>query len=156
MISRGKRQVSSGGLVYRDRGGKVQVALILRRTPSGHPVLGLPKGWVEPGESLETTALREVREETGLTARIINKLGVIRYQFYSKEEKSYVHKTVHFYLMEYLEGNTADHDHEVEEVGWFSFDEAEARLTHATERTILKKGREQCTATQIVKSAGRR
>src|SRR5262249_24287518 len=104
-MGRGKKQVSAGGLVYRDREKQLEVALILRRSLSGQPVWGLPKGWVEPGESLEGAALREVKEETGVTARIIEKLGDIQYQFYSKEEKSYIQKTVHFYLMEYLSGN---------------------------------------------------
>lgn len=142
-MSRGKRQVSSGGLVYRDRERRIEVALILRRTPSGQPVWTLPKGWVEPGESLEDAALREVKEETGLTARIIDKLGDIHYQFYSKEERSYVHKIVHFYLMEYLRGDAEDHDDEVEKVGWFPLEKAAAKMIYPTERTILKKGREQ-------------
>lgn len=155
MMSRGKRQVSSGGLVYRDREGEIEVALIFRRAPSGQPVWTLPKGWVEPGESLEDTALREVKEETGLTARIIDKLGDIRYQFYSKEEKSAIHKTVHFYLMEYLSGDTADHDHEAEEVGWFPLEEAETKMTYPTERTILQKGRERLMMGKLKRSGDR-
>ncbi len=141
-MSRGKKQVSSGGLVYRDRKGEIEVALILRRFPSGQPAWALPKGWVEPGESLEDAALREVKEETGVTARIIDKLGDIHYEFYSKEEKARIQKTVHFYLMEYLSGDTADHDNEVDEVRWFSLKEAEAKMTYPTERTILQKGSE--------------
>jgi 8-oxo-dGTP pyrophosphatase MutT (NUDIX family) len=148
-MRRGKRQVSSGGLVYRGRGGGIEVALILRRVSSGHSVYSLPKGWVEPGESLEAAALREVREETGITARIIDKLGDIRYQFYAKEEGAYVHKTVHFYLMEYLQGDVTDHDREVEEAAWFPLEEAEAKMPYATERAILKKGRERLTAGQV-------
>jgi 8-oxo-dGTP pyrophosphatase MutT (NUDIX family) len=140
-MSRGKKQISSGGLVYRDREGVIEVALILRRSPSGQPVWTLPKGWVEPGESLEDAALREVKEETGVTARIIDKLGDIHYQFYSKEERAHIQKTVHFYLMEYLSGDITDHDHEVDEVGWFSLlEEAEAKMTYPTGRTILQKG----------------
>jgi 8-oxo-dGTP pyrophosphatase MutT (NUDIX family) len=142
MVNRGKKQVSSGGLVYRGTKKELEVALILRRSASGQPVWGLPKGWVEPGESLEGAALREVKEETGVTARIIDKLGDIHYQFYSREERSYIQKTVHFYLMEYLSGSTEDHDHEVDEVGWFSLKEAEARMTYPTEQTILQKGSE--------------
>ena len=107
---------------------------------------------MEPGESLEGAALREVKEETGLTARIIDNLGDIRYQFYSRDEKSYIHKTVHFYLMEYLSGDPADHDHEVEEAGWFPLEEAEAKMTYPTERTILQKGRERLTVGKLKRS----
>ena len=145
-MSRGRNQISSGGLVYRGSKKMVEVALILRRSTSGQAVWGLPKGWVEPGESLEGAALREVKEETGVTARIIERLGNIQYQFYSKEERSYIQKTVHFYLMEYLSGDTADHDHEVDEVGWFSLKDAETRMTYPTEKTILQKGSDRLTA----------
>jgi len=148
-MSRGKRQISAGGLVYRVQEGVIEVALILHRVASGQLIYSLPKGWVEPGESLEAAALREVREETGITARVVDKLGDIRYQFYSKEEGAHVHKTVHFYLMEYVEGNIADHDHEVEEAAWVSLNEAEAKIPYLTERAILKKGRERLTADQL-------
>ncbi|HSD48680.1 MAG TPA: NUDIX domain-containing protein, partial [Actinomycetota bacterium] len=65
-----RREVSAGGVVYRRRRGRVQVALATRRTRRGDLVWGLPKGAIEPGESAESAAVREVREETGLQARI--------------------------------------------------------------------------------------
>ncbi len=99
----------------------------------------LPKGWVEKGEDLEQTAVREVREETGLQAKVLRKLGEITYEFYAKPERSRVLKTVHVFLLECLGGDTAEHDDEVEEVRWFTLDEAVRTLTYKNEREMLEK-----------------
>jgi 8-oxo-dGTP pyrophosphatase MutT (NUDIX family) len=85
------------------------------------------------------TALREVREETGITGRILEKLGEIQYEFYSKQDRYRIFKTVHFYLLEYLFGNEQDHDDEADEARWFSIDEAEKHLTHPNELAVLQK-----------------
>jgi 8-oxo-dGTP pyrophosphatase MutT (NUDIX family) len=140
-----KQQTSSGGVLYRAGNGQYDVVLIRRSAPDRKVVWCLPKGWVEPGESLEQTALREVREETGLTGKILESLGSIQYRFYSKEDRSHVRKTVHFYLMSFLDGDTRDHDHEVEEARWFDLNEALERLTYPTERRILETARELIT-----------
>ncbi len=94
---------------------------------------------METGESLEETALREVREETGITGRILEKLGEIKYEFYSKQDQYRIFKTVHFYLLVYLSGNENDHDDEADEVRWFPIAEAEKHLTHPNELWILQK-----------------
>lgn len=140
-----KQQTSSGGVLHRAASGQWDVVLIRRNAPDRKIVWCLPKGWVEPGETLEQAALREVREETGLTGKILEPLGSIQYRFYSKEDRSHVRKTVHFYLMSYLAGDTHDHDHEVEEARWFDLDDALQRLTYPTERRILEKARERIT-----------
>ncbi|MBI3358393.1 MAG: NUDIX hydrolase [Nitrospirae bacterium] len=133
-----RKRTSSGGLLYRINGG-VEVILISHRGQKGTTVWCLPKGTVEAGESLEETALREVREETGITGRILEKLGEIQYEFYSKQDKILIFKTVHFYLLEYLAGNEKDHDDEADEARWFSVNDAEKRLTHLNELAMLQK-----------------
>lgn len=137
-----KQQISSGGVLHRITGSLCDVALIRRSSPDRKVIWCLPKGWVEPGESLEQAALREVREETGMTGQILEPLGNIQYRFYSKEDRSHVRKTVHFYLMRYVEGNTRDHDHEVEEARWFGLEDALSALTYPTERQIMEKARD--------------
>ena len=134
-------RISSGGVVFRPVGaahGVAEVALIRVARSDGH-AWALPKGWVEKGEDLEQTAVREVREETGLDAKILRKLGEITYEFYSKADRSRVLKTVHLFLLECLGGNTDDHDDEVEEVRWFPFGEAVNQLTYKNEREMLEK-----------------
>ena len=98
----------------------------------------LPKGWIEKGEGPEEAAIREVREETGLTGRILHKIGEINYFFYSDKKEKIV-KDVHFYLLEYISGITADHDEEVDDAGWFLLEEAIPLLSYKNEREILIK-----------------
>jgi 8-oxo-dGTP pyrophosphatase MutT (NUDIX family) len=94
---------------------------------------------VEEGETLEETALREVREETGIYGRLLEKLGEIRYDFYSKQDREKILKTVHFYLLVYLSGSEADHDEEADEARWFPIAEAQKRLSHPNEAAMLRK-----------------
>ncbi len=143
---RARRQVSAGGVIVRESSSGWDVCLIARATDRGL-VWGLPKGHVEPGEQLEQTALREVREETGLTGEIVRKLGAITYVFsarpYSDTSKTSAPvrfvKTVHFYLLRYRDGRTSDHDDEVEQAEWFNTDEATRKLAYDNERRILRK-----------------
>ena len=134
-----KRRISSGGIVFRAVGATHEVALIRVTRSGGDEAWALPKGWVEKGEDLERAAVREVREETGLEAKILRKLGEITYDFYSKADRSPVSKTVHFFLLEYLNGETDDHDDEVEEARWFPIEDAVRTLTYKNERAILEK-----------------
>lgn len=131
-------RISSGGVVFRPAGAAHEVALIRVARADGH-AWALPKGWVEKGEDLEQTAVREVREETGLRAKVLRKLGEITYEFYAKPERSRVLKTVHVFLLECLGGDTAEHDDEVEEVRWFTLDEAVRTMTYKNEREMLEK-----------------
>lgn len=95
----------------------------------------LPKGTPNPGESVEETALREVEEETGLRVRILAPLPSISYSFI--QDRSRIHKTVHYWLMEPSGGDMARHDHEFERVRWVSFDDAPGLLTFETERSLV-------------------
>jgi len=163
-----KLQVSSGGIVFRPMGsagegvrlgapgaggctgesarpggrgagGCYEVALIRVLRARGGTAWALPKGWVEQGEKPEQTAVREVREETGLQTRVLRKVDEISYQFYSRADHDRISKTVHLFLLECLGGDTADHDTEVEEARWFPIEEASQRLTYKNEREALEK-----------------
>ena len=143
MTSRGARhQVSSGGVIFRRGLAGIEVALIRKTLKNGKQIWCLPKGWVEPEESLERAAVREVREETGLEGEILRKIGETEYQFYSKADRATIDKTVHFYLMNCLGGDTSDHDEEVEAAAWFPLEEAEALTVYPTEKKIVQKARE--------------
>jgi 8-oxo-dGTP pyrophosphatase MutT (NUDIX family) len=133
-------EVSASGVLFRRFEGRVQVALIV--TQNGE-VIGLPKGHVEEGESLEEAALREVQEETGLTGEILAPLGKIEYWFVSgEEEKLRHHKFVHCFLMRYVSGDIRDHDFEVEDVIWTDLDQAGETVTFRNLKPILRRARE--------------
>jgi 8-oxo-dGTP pyrophosphatase MutT (NUDIX family) len=131
-----REEVSAGGVVFRPRdGGGFEVALI--RTHEGR--WQLPKGWVEDGEPMPRTALREVREEAGVDAEFVGPLDQIEYWYKSTydPEPVRVHKFVHFFLLRYTGGSTDDHDHEVTEARWVEIDEAARMLAFKDERRMV-------------------
>lgn len=134
-------QVSAGGIVYRRQTSGTDVALI-----KVGPIIRwqLPKGLVDDGETPEQAAVREVREETGLVAKIEKPLETIEYWYVSrgKTEKVRYHKFVHFFLMKYRSGKTDDHDHEVLESRWVPIVDAIRMLSFESERDIVEKARE--------------
>lgn len=135
-----ERQISAGGVVFRRKDSGIEAALISMK---GGKVWALPKGLAEKGESLARTAHREVKEETGLDGRIIDKIGHIEYFFSLKEEegtKRYF-KIVYFFLMEYTGGSVEDHDSEVDECRWFPIEEAIKLMRYEDEKEILKKAK---------------
>jgi 8-oxo-dGTP pyrophosphatase MutT (NUDIX family) len=131
------RETSAGGVVLRGEPGRERVAAIVpkRRAADGSPVLGLPKGHVDPGETALQAATREVREETGLVAEPLGELGEVRY-FYRRDGRT-VGKSVLFFLFRYVSGRTSDHDHEIEEVRWIDLREARTALTYDGERDVI-------------------
>jgi len=129
---RPRRSTAAGGVVLRTGEHGAEVAL-LGRVNDGSWVL--PKGTPTSGESLEETALREVREETGLDVRIIRPLGEMTYSFAASGER--VHKVVHFFLMEAAGGDPSLHDAEYDEVRWVSVPDARRMLSFDTYRDVL-------------------
>jgi 8-oxo-dGTP pyrophosphatase MutT (NUDIX family) len=127
------REFSAGGVVV--RGEQIVAIVPTRRAADGSRVLALPKGHVDPGETTIQAAVREVREETGLVAEPVCPLGESRY-WYRRDGRT-IGKTVAFFLFNYLEGDIADHDDEVEEVRWLELEEAEAALSHDAEREMV-------------------
>jgi 8-oxo-dGTP diphosphatase len=132
-----KYEVSAGGLVLRRSGVGYDALLIGRGTPR---LWSLPKGHVEARETHEQAAVREVREETGCWAEIITKLSDISYWFYINRSKR--KKSVHFYLMRYLSGDTGNHDHEVDEAAWFDIKSAKRALKYVNEKRLIDLGLE--------------
>lgn len=140
-------QVSAGGVVFRGGGDDAEIALIYIVPEKRWQ---LPKGLIDPGESTEEAALREVREEAGVTAAIVDPIESIEYWYYADRKGSRVryHKFVHFFLMRYVSGDVADHDHEVEEARWTSIPDALEMLAFKSERDVVGKAAKQIRTLQ--------
>jgi 8-oxo-dGTP pyrophosphatase MutT (NUDIX family) len=134
---RTEHAVSAGGVVYR-RGDRGIEFLLCGR--SWERLWALPKGTPEYGETLEQTALREVREETGLGVAIERELGTIDYTFTRALQHVRFEKTVHHYLMRPTgDGSIGRHDREYDRVAWFAAAEALALITHGNEAKVLRR-----------------
>jgi 8-oxo-dGTP pyrophosphatase MutT (NUDIX family) len=134
------REVSAGGVVYRKTDDGIEVVLASRRTRRGQLAWGLAKGGIEEGETKEVAAIREVREETGMTAVIEADLGDTKYMYVWDDIR--IRKTVHFFLMRHTGGNVEDRDDEMEEIRWFPMERAIKRAAYRGERDMLVKASE--------------
>jgi len=130
--------VSAGGIVFRPiTSGGTEVALISVGDP---PRWQLPKGLVDKGETPEIAALREVHEEAGVDSVIIEKMKPVEYWYQATVAGKRVryHKFVHFFLMRYVAGDVADHDHEVNEARWMEIGKALELIAFKSERAVLE------------------
>ncbi len=148
--------VSAGGVVYQYVEGRLQTVLCGHWVTGGAGSSGkegqgadgsasqdkirwcLAKGTPDQGETMEETALREVREETGLEVKLESPIGSIDYWFADRDGEARYHKTVHFYLMTPVGGHPDHHDPEFDVVQWFPFDEALKVLTYPNEVGVLR------------------
>ncbi len=166
MPSRTQRLFSAGGLVFKKENNQV---LYLLRLPKANPgyhakiVWTLPKGWLDdtdggkspgplatghtiPTESqIQTAALKEVEEEAGIQAQIIQKLATIKY-FFDDHNQNRILKVVTFYLMEYIKNSPKGHNFETEAVIWLSYEKAKTQLAYPNEASLLTQAHRELTS----------
>ena len=113
------KEISAGGVVYRRVDGRIEIQLIRDRFGK----ITLPKGKMEPGETVEQTALREIEEETGIRGRIEAKVDRVTYSYIGKDNET-VDKEVHYYLVEAVGGRLQAQEEEIGAVSWHAPEEA--------------------------------
>jgi len=135
-----KLQISAGGVAFRKKGRRIEVALI---SVGDENRWQLPKGIVDKGEATEAAARREVREESGIDAEMIDRIDRVEYWYFSKEQSQRVryHKFVYFFLLRYKSGDVKNHDSEVNEARWFDIDAAIDALAFNSEKKIVEKAK---------------
>lgn len=126
-----KREFSAGGIVFNNQ----NQVLLAKHSQNKH--WSFPKGWIEEGQTSKEAAIREVKEEGGVEAEIIEKVGDTKYVYTLNGEK--IFKVVVYFLMKYLSGDPKDHDWEMEDAGWYSVDEALKTLDFSRDKELLKK-----------------
>lgn len=138
-----RRKFSSGGVVYKGKKDKTLWLVTKSAVSDLYPkaVWRLPKGWIDEGETTEETALREVREEGGVEAKIIKKIETVSY-FFTTVDKGKVLKFVTFYLMEWVKNLSEGFGEETSEIVWLSYKEAYKKLSFSGEKEVLKKAKE--------------
>src|SRR6266571_2250072 len=139
-----EREFSAGGVLVKSIRGRPMVAAI---RPRGKPegVWALPKGNIDPGERPEKTAVREVREETGVEGRLVEKLGDVKY-VYTRRGGVRVFKVVSFFLLRAGRGRIGEIEErmrvEVAEARWLPLEDAPRLLAYGGEREMAAKARD--------------
>jgi 8-oxo-dGTP pyrophosphatase MutT (NUDIX family) len=128
-------EFSAGGVVVSR--GQVITIVPVKRSADGRPVLGLPKGHPDGDETPAQAATREVAEETGVSAALVEELGDVAYDY--ERRGRVIRKVVRFFLFDYVSGDLADHDHEIETARWMGLADAAERLTYEAEREIVRR-----------------
>ena len=136
-----REQVSAGGVVFRGEPGSVEVVIV---SVGGQNRWQLPKGLVEAGENPEIAAVREAREEGGVSSEVVQLLETIEYWYAGLDNGIRVrfHKRVHFYLLRYISGDTKEHDSEVNEARWVPINDATSQLAFDNERRVMQQARD--------------
>ena len=152
------REFSAGGVVIRQMSGGWQIAAIepeKEEPPPGSPrargrskpVLALPKGLIDEGENPVETAIREVREETGVAATLVTKLSDIKYVYVRTwADRERVFKIVSFFLLQYQSGHIDDIKPEmrieVRRALWLPLEDALQKLSYSGERQVVRKAQD--------------
>jgi 8-oxo-dGTP pyrophosphatase MutT (NUDIX family) len=131
-------QVSAGGAAFRLENESYEVAII-SVNPSRR--WQLPKGIIDAGETPETAALREVREEAGIETELLETIETIEYWYFGDHsgERVRFHKSAHFYLLAYRDGAVENHDAEVVEARWVKAEDAIEMLAFKSEKAVVEK-----------------
>ncbi len=139
-------EFSAGGIVIKHEKHKDYVLVCQH---SQHHGWVFPKGLIGPStgsgqanksERKEEAALREVKEETGVVGKILQELASITYWYVLRGEK--IKKTVYYFLMEYVSGETSDHDHEMEAVAWLPMEKVEKKLTYKSDKEVWENAKQ--------------
>jgi len=131
-----REEFSAGGVVFKyDSNSKPKILLCYQKKLSGHKAYCLPKGHIEAGETTEAAAIREVLEETGVTAEIVSSLPSITYFFIEKNET--IKKNVAFFLMKTIAEDFKPNE-ETEELVWCDETEAVKLDKYQSEIEIIK------------------
>jgi 8-oxo-dGTP diphosphatase len=135
-----KLQFSAGGVVYKKEGDRI---LVLLCQHSQHHGWVFPKGLIGDkiaNEGKEETAVREVREETGVFGKIVKLLNQVDYRYVLEGEK--IKKTVYYFLMTVISEDILKHDKEMENVEWLPLNEVENRLTYPSDKKIWQEAKQ--------------
>ncbi len=128
-----KWEFSAGGVVYRkNEEGKLEILLIRVKTR-----WSFPKGNIEKGEPKDQAALREVKEETGVDAEIVEYLGEVDYWYSMGLTR--IHKFVYYYLMKYAGGDIVPQKEEIDEAKFIPFEEVEKTLSYPTDKEVFQR-----------------
>jgi 8-oxo-dGTP pyrophosphatase MutT (NUDIX family) len=131
-----KKVVSAGGVVLWKHDNDIFICIVKRRNKG---VWILPRGRIEKNEHMEETVIREIKEETGIEATIIKKIGIISYSFYSSKDKVTYNKVVHFYLLRLDKQEDFVPNQEIEEKLWVPLNKAKEFLSYEAEKNIIDK-----------------